>query len=42
MKLAENMQKNSDYDQLIDNFTKRVLAGRSRDKGSFRCDVTAP
>jgi ribosomal protein L16 Arg81 hydroxylase len=42
MKLAENMQNNSDYDKLIDNFTKRVLAGRSRGKGSFQCDVTVP
>lgn len=40
MGLLEELQTNSDYDKLIDNFTRRVLSGRSRGKGSFQCDVS--
>ena len=30
----------SDYDKLIDVFAKRVMAGRSKEKGSFQCNVS--
>jgi len=42
MTLIEELQRDCDYDKVINTFTNRVLAGRGRDKGSFQCDVSVP
>ncbi len=39
--LVEELQKNCNYDKLIDNFTNRVQSKRLRAKGVFQCDTSS-